>query len=67
MKVDDMIIVARQEVERAKRYLRNGEYELYKETLKRVDGMVSIITITAIKETDNWDEEWEKIHDRVHC
>ena len=30
VKVDEMIAVARDEVERANRYLRKGEYDLYK-------------------------------------
>ena len=59
--------MARQEYERANRYLRKGEYVLYNESVKRVDAMVSIITITAINEMDKWDEEWKKIHDRVYC
>ena len=66
VKVDEMIAVARDEVERANRYLRNGEYDLYKYSMKRVDGMISMITITSIKKTDNWDEEWNKIYSRVN-
>lgn len=66
VKVDEMIIVARNEAERANRYLKNGQYDLYKTSMTRVEGMISIISITSIKETDNWDEEWLKIYDRVN-
>lgn len=34
--------------------------------MTRVEGMISIISIASIKETDNWDEEWLKIYDRVN-
>lgn len=66
VKVDEMIVVARNEAERANRYLRDGKYDLYKDAIKRVEGMVSIIAITSIKVTDNWDEEWLKIYNRVN-
>lgn len=61
-----MIVVARQEAERANRYLRNGKYDLYKASIQRVDGIISIIAITSIKRTDNWDEEWLKIYNKVN-
>lgn len=63
--VDEMISTARYEMDRAKKYLSEGNYELYFDLLKRVDGMVSLITITSIKDTENWDKEWEKIHDMI--
>ena len=66
VKVDEMIVVARNEAERANRYLKNGQYDLYKASMTRVGGMISIISITSIKETDNWDEEWNKIYNRVN-
>ena len=66
VKVNEMIIVARNEAERAKRYLKNGQYDLYKASMNRVEGMISIISITSINKTDNWDEEWIKIYNRVN-
>ena len=65
VKVDKMIATARCEMGRARKYLNNGNFELYHDVLKRVDGMISLITIVSIKDTEDWDKEWDKIHDMI--
>lgn len=65
VKVDEMIATARYEMNRARKYLTDGNYDLYSDVLKRVDGMISLITIVSIKGTEDWDKEWDKIHDMI--
>ena len=63
--VEDLIQTAKYEFERYNRYCNSGDEELAKNVLHRVYGMISLIAITAIKDTDNWDKEWDSIYDKI--
>lgn len=61
-----MIKVARDEMMRARKYSNDGNIELARMSQSRVDGMMSMIAILAIKDVDNWDDKWCDIYDRIH-
>lgn len=61
VKVDEMIATARGEVDRARKYLANGNYDV----LNRVYGMIRLITIVSTKDTEDWKKEWDKIQDMI--
>lgn len=65
VEVDEMIKVARNEMNIANRYLKEGKFELYKRTLIRANAMRNMISITAI-DKDKWDEEWNELFERVN-
>lgn len=66
VKVDEMINIASFEMKRANKYLCEGKYELYEDLVKRAEGMISLIAITAIKDNEDWNTEWNKIYDIVN-
>ena len=66
VKVDNMINVARGEMMRARKYSNVGDIELARMVESRVDGMMSMIAILAIKDDDNWDDKWNDIYDRIY-
>ena len=63
--VDVMIRVARDEMMRARKYSNDGDIELARMSQSRVDGMMSMIAILAIKD-DNWDDKWNDIYNRIY-
>lgn len=65
VEVDEMIEVARNEMNIANTYLMAGKFELYKRTLIRANAMINMISITAI-DKDKWDEEWHELFERVN-
>lgn len=66
VRVDEMIKTARYELECAKRYSNEGKYDLAKDTYKRVEAMTTLISITAINDMNNWDDEWNDIYNRIY-
>ena len=66
VKVNELIKTAKFVMEQANVYLRDGDIKNYNDALKRVDGMVSLISIVAIKDIEDWDKEWDKIYDMIH-
>lgn len=66
VKVDDMIKVARDEIMRAIKYSNDGDIELARIYKSRVDGMMYMISILAIKDDDNWGDKWNEIYDRIY-
>ena len=63
--VSEMIAIAKNEMNRAKMHLTDGNYEIYYDLLERVDGMISLIAIASIKDNEDFNKEWDKIHDMI--
>ena len=64
VRVSDMIFMAKSEVERFDRFVKNGDLEHAKESKNRVMGIIGAISLSFPLD-DNWQECWDNIYKEI--
>lgn len=64
VRIDDIVSLAKGERMRAERYLREGKPELAKNLYKRIEGMMTVISLAL--DYKNFDKEWDEMHSLIH-
>lgn len=54
------------EAQLAKVFYDKGEYDLARSTEKRVEGMMTLISLLAIDDIEEWDNNWVEIYNMIH-
>lgn len=64
--VDELIKIARDEYLAGMRSCNRGDSDMYNYHMTRVDGMMSLISVSSIETTDDFHEEWEKFYGLIY-
>lgn len=67
VKVDDLISIAKNEVITARRYESKGLNDLASSCYNRAEAMRSLIAIASIKDTENFENMWSEIDNKIFC
>lgn len=65
VKVEDIIIYAREEVWRYHKYMNLGEHELARMSEHRIEACQSIIMVLAVGNCKDFYNKWEEIHKEI--
>lgn len=64
VRIDDIVCLAKGERMLAERYMREGNAELARNQYKRIEGMITVISLAL--DYKNFDKEWNEIHDLIY-
>lgn len=64
VRIDDIVYLAKNDITLAERFMREGKPELAKDLYKRIEGMMSVISLAL--DYKNFDKEWDEMHRLIH-
>ena len=65
VKVSDIIVLAKREVEYYNMHMKKGNYDVARMVRHRIDSYQSIIMTLAVGVCEDFDEKWEEIYNEI--